>query len=132
MLLLDTHVLVWMTFGDTRFGARARRATDEALAAGNAAVSVISFWEIAMLLDKDRLKLPWAAEALRRYLLFHGLNELPVDGDIALRAGFLIDLHGDPADRTIVSTALEGHCLVTADRRLLEWPGQMQRLRATD
>lgn len=121
-----------MTFGDARFGAGARRATDKALAAGDAGVSAISFWEIAMLLDKGRLELPWAPEALRRYVLYHGLTEIPVDGDIALRAGFLTELHGDPADRTIVSTALEGHCLVTADRRLLNWTGQIQRLRATD
>lgn len=132
MLLLDTHVLLWMTFGDPRFGDGARRSVDEAVVAGSAAVSAISFWEIAMLLDKNRLNLPWAAEALRRYLLDHGLNEIPVDGDIALRAGFLLDLHGDPADRTIVATALAGHRLVTADRRLLDWPGQIQRLRATD
>lgn len=120
-----------MVFGDKRFGAGARRAADQAVAAGNAAVSAISFWEIAMLVQKDRLQLPWAAEALRRYLLDHGLHEIPVDGDIALRAGFLTDLHGDPADRTIVATALAGHRLVTADRRLLGWPGNIQRLRAT-
>ena len=132
MLLLDTHVLVWLTFGDRRFGTGARRAADKAVAAGNAAVSAVSFWEIAMLVEKRRLNLPWAPEAVRRYLLFHSLNEIPVDGGIALRAGLLTDLHGDPADRIIVATALEGHRLVTADRRLLSWPGQMQRLRATE
>ncbi|MCY3591202.1 MAG: type II toxin-antitoxin system VapC family toxin [Acidobacteria bacterium] len=131
MLLLDTHVLLWMVFGNERFGAGARRAADEAVAAGNAAASAISFWEIAMLVAKRRLQIPWAAEALRRYLLDHSLNEIPVDGEIALRAGFLTDLHGDPADRIIVATALGGHRLVTADRRLLNWPGNIQRLRAT-
>ncbi len=121
-----------MTLGDRRFGPGARRAADEALVAGNAAVSAISFWEIAMLLGKGRLEISWAVEALRRYLLDHSLNEIPVDGDIALRAGLLTDLHGDPADRIIVATALAGHRLVTADRQLLEWPGKIQRLRATD
>ena len=132
MLLLDTVVLLWMVRRDRRFGARAHRAVDEAIVAGDAAVSAISFWEIAMLARRGRVKLDLAVEALRRYLLYHGLNEIPVDGDIALRAGLLTDLHGDPADRIIVATALEGHRLVTADRRLLEWTGQIQRLRATD
>ena len=132
MLLLDTVVLLWMIRGDRRFGARARRTVDEAIVAGNAAVSAISFWEAAMLVRKGRMQFDLAVEALRRYLLFHGLNEIPVDGDIALRAGLITDLHGDPADRIIVATALEGHRLVTADRLLLDWPGQIQRLRATD
>ena len=132
MLLLDTVVLLWMIRGDRRFGTRARRTVDEAIVAGNAAVSAISFWEAAMLVRKGRMQFDLAVEALRRYLLFHGLNEIPVDGDIALRAGLITDLHGDPADRIIVATALEGHCLVTADQLLLDWPGQIQRLRATD
>ena len=132
MLLLDTVVLLWMVRGDRRFGPRARRTVDEAIVAGNAAVSAISFWEAAMLVRKGRMQFDLAVEALRRYLLFHGLNEIPVDGDIALRAGLITDLHGDPADRIIVATALEGHRLVTADRLLLDWPGQIQRLRATD
>lgn len=132
MLLLDTNVLIWLTQGNRRLGAKAHRAVDEAFLSGNAAVSAISFWEIAMLLEKDRVEIGWAVEALRGYLLYHGLNEIPVDGDIAMRAVFLRDLPADPADRIIVSTALAGHSLVTADRELLAWPGQMQRLRATE
>ena len=132
MLLLDTNVLLWLTRGDRRLGAGAHRAVDEAFVSGNAAVSAISFWEIAMLLKKGRLEITWAVEALRQYLLDHGLNEIPVDGEIAMRAVLLTELHGDPADRIIVATALAGHRLVTADRQLLEWPGQIQRLRATN
>ena len=132
LLLLDTHVLLWLTLGDRRLGAGAHRAVDEAFLSGNAAVSAVSFLEIATLLRKGRVQIEWAVEALRRYLLDHSLNEIPVDGDIALRAGLLTDLHGDPADRIIVATALAGHRLVTADRELLDWPGQIQRLRASD
>jgi len=36
------------------------------------------------------------------------------------------------ADRIIVATALDGHRLATADRRIMEWPGPLNRLRATD
>ena len=132
MLLLDTNVLIWLTRGDRRLGASAHRAVDEAFFSGNAAVSAISFWEIAMLLEKGRVEIGWAVEALRRHLLDHGLNEIPVDGEIAMRSVFLSDLPADPADRIIVATALTGHRLVTADRELLKWPGQMLRLRATD
>ncbi len=132
MLLLDTVVLLWMIRDDRRFGSRARHAVNEAVVAGNAAVSAISFWEMGMLVRKGRVQLDLAVEALRRSLLDQGITEIPVTGDIALRAGLLDDIHGDPADRIIASTALEGHRLVTADRELLAWPGRIQRLRATD
>ncbi len=132
MLLLDTHVLLWLTMRDRRLGAGTHCAVDEAFVSGDAAVSAVSFLEIATLLRKGRVEIDLAVEVLRRYLLLHGLNEIPVDGDIALRAGLLTDLHGDPADRIIVATALTGHRLVTADRKLLDWPGQIRRLRATD
>lgn len=57
--------------------------------------------------------------------------EIPVDGDIGIRAVSLPDLHSDPADRLIVATALDGHRLVTADQRMLAWPGRLDRLTAT-
>jgi PIN domain nuclease of toxin-antitoxin system len=58
--------------------------------------------------------------------------EIPVDGEIGIRATGLADFHGDPADQLIVATALGGHQLVTADERILDWPGALGRLRATD
>ena len=62
--------------------------------------------------------------------MHQGLAEIPLDGDITVRAGLLPDMHGDPCDRLIVATALEGHALVTADERILTWPGQLSRLDA--
>ena len=85
-----------------------------------------------MQIRKDRLGFYLDVDAWRRDLLRLGLVEIPVDGGIAARAGLLQDMHGDPADRLIVGTALEGHRLVTADRGILEWPGRLSRLRATD
>ena len=48
MILLDTHVVVRYLAGDKRFGRRTVAAVDKALADGEAFVSAISFWEIAM------------------------------------------------------------------------------------
>ncbi len=84
-----------------------------------------------MRVRKGQLALRFDLDAWRRDLLDQGLIEVPVDGGIAARAGLLADMHGDPADRLIVATALEGHRLVTADRRILEWPGHFSRLSAT-
>lgn len=132
MILLDTHVLLWHEHGDTRLGAKARRAIAGVLQERKAAVSSISFWEIGMRIQKGRLEFLLDLDAWRRELLDQGLIEIPVDGAIAARAGLLADMHGDPADRLIVATALQGHQLVTADRRTLNWPGQLSRLDATE
>ena len=66
----------------------------------------------------------------RKSLFEEGLTEIPVNGTIAVRAGLFADIHGDPADRIIVATALEGHRLLTADERILRWPGNLDRLDA--
>jgi len=85
-----------------------------------------------MRIQKGRLEFLLDLDAWRRELLDQGLIEIPVDGVIAARAGLLVDMHGDPADRLIVATALQGHQLVTADRRILDWPGLVSRRDATE
>ena len=40
----------------------------------------------------------------------------------------IADFHADPADRIILATAvLNGLTLITADERILDWPGQLLR-----
>ncbi len=131
MILLDTQVLLWSRFGDARFGRRAHQQIERAAREGDIAVSAISFWEVAMLHEKGRLTLLRSVTSWRKALLQEGLVEIPMDGEIGIRAATLPDFHADPTDRLIVATALEGHRLVTADRRILEWPGPVSRLDAT-
>ena len=130
MRLLDTHVVIWYREDNPRLGTQARDEFDRALQDGDAAISVISYWEIAMQIQKGRLELSLDLEAWRQDLLRYGLLEIPVSADIATRAGLLPDIHGDPCDRLIVATALEGHLLITADERILAWPGQVGRIDA--
>ena len=131
MIVLDTHALLWLRRGERRLGAHSRGAIEGAWRSGDVAVSAISFWEVAMLRARNRIDMTMDVEAWRLENLSQGLIELPVDGAIGVRAAGLADLPGDPADRLIVATALEGHCLVTADRRILDWPGRLSRLDAT-
>ena len=127
LILLDTHVLLWLRIGDARLGPLARREIDHAWHLGELAVSSISFWEIAMLKSKNRIDFPESLELWRRVQLEQGMVEIPVDGKIGLRAVGLRDFHPDPADRLIVATALDGHRLITADARILDWPGKLDR-----
>lgn len=83
-----------------------------------------------MLKQKARIIFTEDVAAWRRSQLEQGLTELPLTGLIGIRAAELADLHADPADRIIVATALEGHQLLTADDRILNWSGQLSRLDA--
>ena len=132
MTLLDTHVLLWLRFAHARLGREARRAIEDAWRTGEAGVSAISFWEISLLLAKRRITMRQDLRAWRQRLLREGLQEVPVDGETGIRAVELVDFHADPADRLIVATALDGHRLVTADRRILDWPGPLSRQSAED
>ena len=83
-----------------------------------------------MQVQRGRISLSLDLDTWRLELLEQGLVEIPVSGRVAARAGLLSLMHGDPADRLIVATALEGHELVTADRQILNWPGDLSRLDA--
>lgn len=128
MILLDTHVLIWMDEGTTRLGSKALKVINTALAEGNLTVSAISFWETAMLVHKGRLEILMEMDVWRRELLDNGLHETPMNGAIGIRAGSLQNFHGDPADRIIVATAIETSAtLVTADEKILSWEKLTQK-----
>ena len=131
--MLDTQSLIWFRVGNPALGRQTRRIIQQEWDDGQAAVSAITFWEVAMLSDKGRIDLGMEVGAWRQQLLADGLTELPVDGAIGVLAGLLDYPRGDPADRLIIATALDGgHQLVTADRAILAWPGPLNRLRADD
>ena len=83
-----------------------------------------------MRIQKGQINFDLDLHEWRNTLIRQGLIEIPVDGAIAARAGLLAGIHGDPADRIIVATALGGHRLVTADQRILGWGGNLDRLDA--
>ena len=132
MILLDTHALLWLRTGEARLGAKARQTLDDALRHQEIAVSAITFWEVAMLKSKGRLDFPEDVGLWRREVLGQGVADIPVDGEIGIRANALPDFHSDPADRIIVATALGGHLLLTADDRILVWSGTLNRLDARE
>ena len=124
MILLDTHVLVWLVAGSRRVGPRSRSGIQEAWDEGAAAVSSFTLWEIALLYAKGRLELAIPPRSLHRNLLADGLRVLPVDDDMAIRAAELAaeGVVTDPADSIICATAiLGGHTLATVDRKITGW-----------
>ena len=75
-----------------------------------------------MLVGKGRLAMKADIGIWRSELLQAGIDEIPLDGGIAIRAGQMEAFHGDPADRMIVATAIETSAeLITADEKILSW-----------
>jgi PIN domain nuclease of toxin-antitoxin system len=131
VILLDTHVLVWLTQGSSEMGRSAQDTATRALADEQLAVSGITFWEIAMLHRKQRLRIMQPLGAFRRDVLNLGVVEVPVTGEIGTEAAMLDEMHSDPADRLIVATAsLTRSTLLTADQRILDWAGALHRIDA--
>ena len=122
MILLDTHTLVWWLSDPRRVPAKARRLIDGAAREkGTLAVSSISVWEIAMLVEHRRLELSVSVDTwLAHVEALPFLTFVPVDNRITVRAVQLEKFPArDPADRLIVATAMGLHAtLVTADKRL--------------
>lgn len=131
MILLDTHVLIWLDEGSSQLGAVSRKLIDKALQDEHLAVSSISFWEISMLRAKERIMLSISTNQLRSELIGSGLQEIPITGDIGILAAELENFHGDPADRLITATTIKKSAtLITADKKILAWKNACHRMDA--
>lgn len=122
LILLDTHILIWMDQGSQDLGKTIQSKISKAHSQDQLVVSAISFWEIGMLIEKGRLRFGQDLLSWRGEMLSAGLNEIPVDGSVAIQAAGLTEFHGDPADRIIVATSkLLGARLATADKNILDY-----------
>ena len=128
MILLDTNAAIWLALDSPDLGRRSRRLVEKAARDGQLTISAISFWEIALLIKKGRMRRPNSVGELRHQLLRSGATELPLTGEIAISAGELEGFHNDPADRFIAATAITHQAtLMTADERLLRWRHPLAR-----
>ncbi len=133
MILLDTHVLVWMDADASDLGSATRQLIEQAWAVGEVAVSAVSFWECALLHTRGRITLPTPPAIWRAELLETGLLEYDLDGETAILSTELDLPHPDPADRFIAACAIrQSATLVTADGRLLDWSHALNRRNARE
>jgi len=125
VILLDTHALVWWVNDPSHLGDAAKAAIDEAMAINEAYVSCISSWEIALLVERGRMRLALdVRDWIARCEALPFLTFVPVSNAIAVESVRLPDFpHADPADRMIVATALSlGARLVTKDEKIRGYP----------
>jgi PIN domain nuclease of toxin-antitoxin system len=120
VILVDTHIVVWLAFDQSQLSKNARAAIDDAREnGGGLAISDITLLELATLASKRRLRLNISLESFlgeveARFVV------LPISGRACVRAlGLPAAYPKDPADRIIAATALvEGLSLLTADREI--------------
>lgn len=120
LILVDTHVVVWLAFDQSQISNKARAAIDEARGLGDGlAISDFTLLEVGTLASRGRIHLGISLESFlqeveTRFVVF------PITGRACARAmGFPSTFPKDPADRIIVATALvEGLSLITADREI--------------
>ena len=121
LILLDTHIVLWLAFDATRLSKKAKTTVEEARQSGEGvAISDITLLELAMLARKKRILLglslgSFLSEVERRFVV------LPMNGHICVRAFALPSTYPkDPAHRVIAATALvQGLPLITADREIV-------------
>jgi PIN domain nuclease of toxin-antitoxin system len=120
VILVDTHVVVWLAFDQDRISRKARAAIDGARKSANGlAICDITLLELAILVSKGRIRLDISLESFLREVESRFVV-LPLSGRACARAMGLPAVYPkDPADRIIGATALvEGLSLLTADHAL--------------
>ena len=120
MILLDTHVVIWLADDVTRISKKAEAAIVRARQDGDGlAISAVTLLELAMLSSKGRIQLKISLESFMNNVEARFLV-LPITGRICVQAFDLpTNYPKDPVDRIIGATAMvEGLALVTADRAI--------------
>ena len=126
MIVLDTHTLLWWLNGHSELSENARAAIEKELqdSSGAILVSAISAWEIAMLVNLNRLTLTMSVDDwLEAAADVEEVRFVPVDNAIGVESTRLPgEFHRDPADRMIVALARHLNVpLITADQKIRDY-----------
>lgn len=131
MLLLDTHILLWLDNGNTKLTERTRNLLESYWSiGGHLGVSAISAWEIAQLTNARRISLDVKPEEwILRFTEQPRIKTVPLTVAAATRAYALPGFpYKDPADRLLIAISIELECpLVTRDQRILNYAAAFGR-----
>lgn len=126
-LLLDTHILLWMSDQPTTLSRSARQLLGDP--ANQLHFSPVNIWEIAVKNAAGRPDFEVDTRTFRDELAQRGFIELPVTSEHALAVGELPLLLKDPFDRMLLAQAMVEHAtLVTSDSGLARYPGPIQKV----
>lgn len=123
MIILDTHIWIWWIDDNQKLTQQHRQWIQQYQSQG-LGVSLISCWEVAKLVEKNKLNLSIGVdEWINTALTYPGVQLLNLTIPIIFESTRLTGFHGDPADQLIVATArIYGCPLLTADAKILAYP----------
>ena len=116
-LLLDTHIILWLASDSGKLSANAKHAiTDN----NNIRyVSIASAWEAAIKLRAGKLRFDGGLSEFFRVIDHNDFYETGVNREYIYLLDKLPDIHKDPFDRLLISTALaENFTILTADENI--------------
>ena len=122
MILLDSHVVIWLAITPKRISAPAAGAIKQAREAGETlAISAATIYEVECAIRCGNVQLAVPHQAVLAEIRSR-FDVLPVTETIASFAAQLAEsFQGDPFDRFIVATAVLANCLlISADRKILD------------
>jgi PIN domain nuclease of toxin-antitoxin system len=121
-LLVDTHILLWMTGVSHRLPPTAREMIEDA--SNLVFFSAASIWEVAIKAGRGFDGFSVDARKLRSNLIGNEYRGLPIRGEHALGVANLPDIHKDPFDRIMIAQSfVEGLVLLTADKTVARYGG---------
>jgi PIN domain nuclease of toxin-antitoxin system len=122
MVLLDTHVFIWLLAKPKKLSRELIKAVSDA---GNSIhVSAVTFAEIAVKSDGARPSgLPFDVQTAVTLSETAGYLHLPLTASHTIQVSSLPPLHSDPFDRLLVAqTMVEKMVLATRDSQILRYP----------
>ncbi len=125
VLLLDTHLLLWLGEDSPRLSREVRELVEDP--ENQLFFSVVSVWEMAIKFGQRRTDFLIDPRVFRMDALRNGYQELEIRGEHAIAVASLPPLHKDPFDRILVAQAMvEGILLLTVDATLLGYPAPVR------
>lgn len=118
MILIDTHILLWLSSEP----AKMKSSLLKIISQSQLTVSSISAWEISIKMKKNKLKVDgdfriWWFKAINK----HNIEVINPDFNVLVGSVNLDWTNPDPADRIIISIALENNlALMTLDQKIIQ------------
>jgi len=110
--IIDTHALLWFQSNDNKLSEKAKQLISE----NDIYISIVSFWEIAIKISIEKLKLNKTILQLMQQAQIDNITTLGITQVHIETVAKLPFFHRDPFDRMLISQAIsENIPIISAD-----------------